>query len=347
MKKAALFLLLCLATSWFAQEAQAQEVQAHKDSQKHRIRIITKDGDGNVVEYRYNSREEMQRDERLKGLNLPVPMEGNITFEIARDTSYRLLENAINLRQQNDSVKFRRLSLHADSIMIKAGDLARYVIVTEMENLPLEDVLRQRDSAMLEGMPKELRVLKFRGMPTMEEMPLDILKMLKERGLDQKEGDLVICLSHHDSVHHAPVPPVPPLPAEAAGFVVPPVPPIPAEAAEVTIPPVPAVPPVPAPKAVQELSAKTAEAPSWLEELTVYPTPSADGQVNVRFKTKSRGDALLRLIDLNGKLVYQEKIPNAQNIIERTIQAPSGVRGMIVLQIQQGSKTYSRRIILE
>ncbi|WP_224996565.1 T9SS type A sorting domain-containing protein [Cesiribacter sp. SM1] len=343
MKKAALFLVLCLATGWLAQEVQAQ-----KDSPKQRIRVITKDSNGNKVAYEYNSREEMQQDERLKGLNLPLPLDGNITFEIDRDNTYdRLLENAGSLRQLNDSVKIRRFSFHPDSNMLKQVDRARFVIVRGMENVPLEDLLKQRDSAMAGGMQKELRVLKLRGVPAMEEMPADMQQMLKERGLDFKEGDVMICLSHHDSVPHPPVPPVPPMPAEAAGLAVPPVPPLPAEAADFTLPPVPAVPPVPAPEAVAERSATPAEAPSWLEELAVYPTPSADGQVQLRFKSKNRGEVLLRLIDLNGKVVYEERVPDAANTIERTIQAPNGERGIMVLQIQQGGNTYSRRVILE
>lgn len=168
----------------------------------------------------------------------------------------------------------------------------------------------------------------------LEELPEEAQALLKEHGLSLHEGEKVMIVGNLDKMPEPPQPPAvqsPSVPGEALAVPQLPAPPDPVETlAEL---PLPASPPVPE------------DAPDWLEELRVYPNPS-DDQLRVRFRTNTPGATVLKLIDMNGKVVYSEAIPDAGMTIEKTIKPPKGQKGIFLLQLEQGGRKYTERVLL-
>ena len=279
MKTAAVFLVTCLALGCYAPGAQAQE-----ESPKKKIKVVIREGNNSTEVYEYNSREEMEADERLKGKIIPPPAP-----PLPGSAFHERLEKSLPADAVTPEVRhIMLLTDSVDGIHFKVSDDSCTLIHTDRV-----DFIKVREQA-------------------------DRLMQLGEAGAA--------------GIPLPPAPPMPPL-APAAELQAPPVPEAPAAPGAPVVPDAPAVP-------------DPVEAPQWLEELQIFPNP-ADDHVQVRFRSKSRGQAVLRLIDLNGRVVYEETIPDVDQTIEKTIKAPKGEKGMMVLQIQQGGNTYSQRVILK
>lgn len=291
MKKAILLCMLGLAAGSFAPQAAAQEKAPEK-----KIKIILKEGDGEAAVYEYNSLEEMQADERLKGKRLPLLEEAELRSRIDREI---------------DVLRLRPDSLHKELIRIQLEGASG----KELEDR-IMIIERQKDGSLKQPGDVLMHRSFERG-----ELPEEVKQLLKERGIEMKEGQKVVITRIMDKMPEPPQPPQPPLP--------------------------PAAPAAPAPaseKGAQPTEA--APAPDWLEELVVYPNPGSE-QLRLRFKSASSGPAVVRLLDLKGKVVYEEKIPDAGNSIEKSIKVPAGNKGIFLLQIEQGGKKYSERVLLK
>ena len=75
-----------------------------------------------------------------------------------------------------------------------------------------------------------------------------------------------------------------------------------------------------------------------------YPNPS-DGNFILDLVMSGKEDAQVKIVDMNGKEVYNEKISGKGNVT-RSIDL-SGKRGTFIVTIKQGKKTTTKKIIIE
>jgi hypothetical protein len=79
--------------------------------------------------------------------------------------------------------------------------------------------------------------------------------------------------------------------------------------------------------------------------LVISPNPN-HGRFNVQFYQTNTNDADLRVLDINGQLLYESKNPNFKGSFSRTINLGVVSSGMYVLQLQIGSKKYIQKIMV-
>ncbi len=81
-----------------------------------------------------------------------------------------------------------------------------------------------------------------------------------------------------------------------------------------------------------------------LQSFDAYPNPTY-GAVNVRFQ----GEAVptkVKVIDVTGKVVYQEDVDDFDGIYNRDLNLENVTPGALIVNIQQGSKMFSKSLIL-
>jgi hypothetical protein len=83
-----------------------------------------------------------------------------------------------------------------------------------------------------------------------------------------------------------------------------------------------------------------------LGAMRFFPNPG-DGNFNLSFDTPERGDLNLMIFDGEGKKVYYEMLGDFQGRYENEIDISRRPAGNYFLQIEQGGKTYSRKIVKE
>jgi hypothetical protein len=83
-----------------------------------------------------------------------------------------------------------------------------------------------------------------------------------------------------------------------------------------------------------------------LEYLRFYPNPS-DGDVNVELKLNEPGNAKLKVVSMLGKVVYEQVIENANGVYHQAIDIKKYGTGTYFLQVQQGRKSVTRKVIVE
>ena len=81
------------------------------------------------------------------------------------------------------------------------------------------------------------------------------------------------------------------------------------------------------------------------EELSYYPNPS-----NGRFTLKFMGndDPLeIRVVDMSGREVYKESVPDFDGTYNRKLDLSGRDEGMYVLQVRQGNRAVSKKLVIE
>jgi hypothetical protein len=73
----------------------------------------------------------------------------------------------------------------------------------------------------------------------------------------------------------------------------------------------------------------------------VYPNPSTD-RIQIELSDQASNGFRLKLVDMNGKLVYEREIQN--NLCELDLELPAG---MYLLHIESAGRSFSQKIILE
>ena len=79
--------------------------------------------------------------------------------------------------------------------------------------------------------------------------------------------------------------------------------------------------------------------------LVISPNPN-HGRFNVQFYQTNTDNADLRVVDINGQLLYESKNPNFKGSFSRTINLGVVSSGMYILQLQIGSKKYIQKIMV-
>jgi len=83
-----------------------------------------------------------------------------------------------------------------------------------------------------------------------------------------------------------------------------------------------------------------------MEEMKLYPNPN-NGKFNLNFNLKSKGDAEVTVYDMQGKQVYNEKLPNFQGEYNKPIDISSNAKGVYFVKILQGKNTQVKKIVLD
>jgi hypothetical protein len=101
-------------------------------------------------------------------------------------------------------------------------------------------------------------------------------------------------------------------------------------------------------QALTEKSGQQFSARNNLEvaDLKLAPNPS-NGMFSVMFDLPARGDAELRVIDVNGRVIYQETMNDFQGSYRKEFDISGQSKGIYYMQITQNGKTFSRKIVTQ
>ncbi|WP_439880713.1 CehA/McbA family metallohydrolase [Pontibacter sp. MBLB2868] len=80
--------------------------------------------------------------------------------------------------------------------------------------------------------------------------------------------------------------------------------------------------------------------------LSVWPNPT-QGNINVSFDLLKRENVWVRVLGLTGKVVSEELLSGASGHIEKQLNLASASQGLYILQVQIGSKTISKKIVVQ
>jgi hypothetical protein len=81
-------------------------------------------------------------------------------------------------------------------------------------------------------------------------------------------------------------------------------------------------------------------------DLNYYPNPGS-GKFNLKFNLEDKDEVTVRVMDILGKEVYKETIPNFDGIYTNQLNLIGYEKGVYVLQILQNKKALSRKILIE
>lgn len=90
-----------------------------------------------------------------------------------------------------------------------------------------------------------------------------------------------------------------------------------------------------------DLPANTLE----LKEFKANPNPT-NGLLNLYFKGDAKPTAI-SVIDISGKGIFTTRLTNFNGMYNETIDLSSYNKGLLILQIRQGDKVYSEKIVLQ
>ena len=82
-----------------------------------------------------------------------------------------------------------------------------------------------------------------------------------------------------------------------------------------------------------------------LEGLNFYPNPN-NGRFTIDFEAEGKQPVIIRINDMNGKEVYREEVkPNGRHSAQ--VDITSEGKGTYILNLQQGKKSTSKKIVIE
>lgn len=82
-----------------------------------------------------------------------------------------------------------------------------------------------------------------------------------------------------------------------------------------------------------------------IENLNIYPNPS-DGAFTIEFDNSKNKAIDIKILDVNGQELYNTQI-EAKGKIKKTIDSGIAKDGVYIMQISQGNKSYSKKLIVE
>jgi len=97
---------------------------------------------------------------------------------------------------------------------------------------------------------------------------------------------------------------------------------------------------------VKRLGAGNVDNKVDMDNMKLYPNPN-DGKFNLNFNLKSKGDVEVTVYNVEGKQVYNEKIPNFEGEYNKPIDISSNAKGIYFVKIQQGKHTQVKKISLD
>ncbi len=83
-----------------------------------------------------------------------------------------------------------------------------------------------------------------------------------------------------------------------------------------------------------------------IDNLNFYPNPN-DGKFNLSFNLAEKGNVQIRIIDMNGKEVYNEKMKKFSGEYNNDIDISNSKKGVYFLQVKQGKKVLNKKIVIQ
>ncbi len=82
-----------------------------------------------------------------------------------------------------------------------------------------------------------------------------------------------------------------------------------------------------------------------LETIDIFPNPT-DGKVQIRFTAPAK-PTTVRVVDMGGKEIYSEELNSFNGLYNEELDLRKAAKGMFILTIQQGDKTFSERLMIQ
>lgn len=82
-----------------------------------------------------------------------------------------------------------------------------------------------------------------------------------------------------------------------------------------------------------------------LDNFEVYPNPS-EGKVNIKFHSPSDNEMTLKVVDVNGKVIYTEDLKPVNGDYNKSLELQNAKNGVYILRIEQDGKISSEKIIM-
>jgi hypothetical protein len=83
-----------------------------------------------------------------------------------------------------------------------------------------------------------------------------------------------------------------------------------------------------------------------VEDISYYPNPN-NGRFNLRFSLKNKGTTVVRVLDAQGKEVFVDTVEKLTGTYEREIDLTPFGRGMFFLQVAQGGRYHTKKIVVQ
>ena len=83
-----------------------------------------------------------------------------------------------------------------------------------------------------------------------------------------------------------------------------------------------------------------------VESLQFYPNPS-DGRFDLSFNLPQKGKTAVRVVDMAGKVVFQDELGSFSGTYEKQIDISSNAKGIYFLQVEQGEQVMMKKIVMQ
>lgn len=83
-----------------------------------------------------------------------------------------------------------------------------------------------------------------------------------------------------------------------------------------------------------------------LEDLNFYPNPSSNGKFKARFTVPDEDDLSIKVYDLEGQEVFTRKFDRFSGLYAETIDLSRQEQGIYLLEITQGKKRLTKKIVI-
>ena len=87
------------------------------------------------------------------------------------------------------------------------------------------------------------------------------------------------------------------------------------------------------------------EKEDFVQELNVFPNPSTDGIISLRFLASEKQDVItIKVYNLIGKEVYTHQLQSHEGEFQETISLSSSPKGVYILEVSNGDQKQIRRL---
>lgn len=83
-----------------------------------------------------------------------------------------------------------------------------------------------------------------------------------------------------------------------------------------------------------------------VEDISYYPNPN-NGRFKLKFSLKNKGTTVVRVLDAQGKEVFVDTVERLEGAYEREIDLTPFGRGLFFLQVAQGSRYHTKKIVVQ
>lgn len=83
-----------------------------------------------------------------------------------------------------------------------------------------------------------------------------------------------------------------------------------------------------------------------IEKMNFYPNPN-NGKFNLSFTLAEKGDTEISILNIDGKVVYKEKLANFSGNYEKEIDISKNAKGVYFIKVEQGKHSQVKKIVME